>query len=190
MRNTILIIFLTFFSFAQAQKVEKENRTFKNQGQQEDYWAEKLFTEKYIKQNFERFAGKIFMVNENIIKYDNEVLIVNNTEKQLIAIFEKGIFYPSIITGKVKTGISRKQDLDSMLIRNDSLRISNFKELNFLNKSAKAKRFKFWLYLKGMANPTAYFIELTNEKADEKTDTETFINNSKLTFCKRGWIGL
>jgi hypothetical protein len=125
-----------------------------------------------------------------MFKYDDEVLIIFNTDDKLKAVFQKGIFYPEIITGPVLNGSERKQDLESMVIRNDSLRISNFKELNFLSKSPKIKRFKFWLYLKGRANPTAYFIELTNTKATAKTDIESFIKGCKLTFVKRGWLVL
>ena len=39
-----------------------------------------------------------------------------------------------------------------------------------------------------MANPQVYLFELTNEKANEKTDWKSFIKNAKLTFVKEGWI--
>ena len=72
--------------------------------------------------------------------------------------------------------------------RNDSLTISEFEELKFLTKSYTQKRFRFWLFRKGTANPTVCFIELTNDKASSKTDLTTFINGAALTYFKSGWI--
>ena len=76
------------------------------------------------------------------------------------------------------------------MTRTDSLTISDFKELKFLSKSPKYKRYKFWLWHKGFANPTAYFIELTNESATDKTELTDFINGASLTFFHVGWVGI
>jgi hypothetical protein len=75
-----------------------------------------------------------------------------------------------------------------MLFRNDSLRITDFEEVPFLNKSPTIRRFRFWLFTKGFMNPTVYFIELTNENATSKTDIRSFIKDSNLTFFINGWI--
>lgn len=185
--TTIFLITIFFSANCQETKTKEKELTFKNQGEQENYWAKQLFSKKYTKQNYSQFEGNITIVDENTIKYDDEVLLVYNTGNELKKIFEKGIFYPRIITGPVKTGDARKADLESMLIRDDSLIITDFEEQTFLSNSPKVKRFKFWLFMKGAVNPTVYFIELTNESATTETKIESFINGARLTFFVRGW---
>jgi hypothetical protein len=68
------------------------------------------------------------------------------------------------------------------------LTISNLEELPFLSTSAEQKRFRFWLFRQGRANPTVCFIELINKKATSTTDIKTFIDGAELTFYKEGWI--
>ncbi|KGO84672.1 hypothetical protein, partial [Flavobacterium suncheonense] len=179
---TIIILFLIVSISVNAQKKE---RTFKNQGEQEDYWAEKQFEENYYEESYRKFKETIVIIDENTIKYNNEVLILD-VEKKLKPIFEKGIFYPEIITGKVKSGQARKEELDSMLIRNDSMYISNLKEIKSPHP-VTIKRFRFWLSQKGSANPTACLIELTNNTATKNTKLEDFIIGSRITFFKSGW---
>lgn len=183
---TILLIFIFFSANCQETKVKEP--TFETQGEQEDYWAKKLFEKEYKKQEYYKFEGRITVVDEFTIKYDDEILSIYNTKAELKKVFEKGIFYPRIITGPLKSGKPRKIELESMLFRDDSLRITDFEEQIFLNYYPKVKRFKFWLYMKGVANPTVYFIELTNENAKAETDIENFINGSKLTFFVKGWM--
>ena len=97
----------------------------------------------------------------------------------------------------VKSVVKSEVELDTLstmqkvfynMTRTDSLTISDFEELKFLNKSNTQKRFRFWLFRKGTANPTVCFIELTNDKANDKTDFTTFINGAVLTYFKSGWI--
>jgi hypothetical protein len=187
------MLFLIVIITSQAQEVDEypcisRREIFGTQGRQEDRQAKKLIRKGYTKQSYNRYSGAIIIVDEDTFKYDDEVLIVFNTCKDLKPIFQKGIFYPEIITGPVKKGLARQQELDATIFRNDSLRISDFQELKFLRKTPKAKIFRFWLYSKGMFNPTVCFIELTNDSATNKTDIETFVNGSKLTFFKEGWL--
>jgi hypothetical protein len=188
-----IILYLVIIYSSQAQETDEypcvsKREIFGTQGRQEDRLAKKLIRKEYTKQSYNHFSGTITTIDNDTIKYDDEVLMIFNTCKDLKPIFQKGIFYPSIITGPVKKGLARKQELDSMLFRNDSLRISDFAELKFIKKSSKAKFFRFWLYSKGMFNPTVCFIELTNDSATHKTDIGTFVNGSKLTFFKEGWL--
>jgi hypothetical protein len=158
------------------------------QERQEDRQAKIFIRKEYTKQNYNRFAGTITIIDDETYNYDDEVLKVFDTCKDLKKIFQKGIIYPEIFTGPVKMGLERGKELELMIIRNDSLRISNLEELTFLKNTAKTKTFRFWLYAKGIINPTVYFIELSNETANRKTDLTTFINGSKLTFFKSGWL--
>jgi hypothetical protein len=74
------------------------------------------------------------------------------------------------------------------MTRTDSLTIGNFDELKLLNPNYQTKRFLIWIYRKGMANPTEWYFELQNIKANEKTNLTEFIENAELTFIKKGTI--
>jgi hypothetical protein len=165
-----------------------ERQIFGTQGKQEDRQTKKLIRKEYLHQSYDRYSGVITIVDNDTYKYEDEVLMVYNTCPSLKTIFQKGIFYPGIITGTVKKGLDRKQELDSMLFRNDSLTISDLQELRFLRKSPNSRFFRFWLYSKSMFNPTVCVIELTNDSATKKTELVTFIKESKLTFFKEGWL--
>jgi len=101
-RRKAIIIHVSLFLFANAQDIQQ-----------------RMFIP-------DRFNGKIEVVNENTIKYDDEVLMIYTSDKINRKIFKKGIFYPSLITGIVKKGKERTEELKSMLLRNDSLKIVNF----------------------------------------------------------------
>lgn len=192
--NKNLFYFLILLAFfANAQKKE-----FKNQGEQENYWAEQLFEQKYSKQTFEKFNGKITIIDKTNIVFNNKTLEFWDIKPELIQIFIEGIFYPQILIDNEENIIIKSEDELKLLTQNerifynfkriDKLRISNFEELPFLSKSRKVKRFRFWKYSFGSINPQVYFIELTNENANEKTDINLFIKEAKLTFVKDGWI--
>ena len=198
-RNFIItILILTFFS-VDAQTTDNKNqinREFKNQGEQEDYWAEQLFEKEYSKTYFDKFKGDIVIIGNGFI-FGEKTFVITNTTKELKPIFSSGLFYPNIITGDGKPITKSQAELDTLstlqkmfynMSRSDSLTISEFEELKFLTKSYTQKRFRFWLFRKGTANPTVCFIELTNDKASIKTDMTTFINGAALTYFKSGWI--
>jgi len=203
-----LILLLFVFSFCSAQSDSQKPHllrkgapvrpVFNTQGEWEDYQAGKFFEENYERHFYQRFKGTISVLSETAIKYDDKVLEIYNTSASLMPIFKKGIFYANIITGNEPATVAKtKEELHSLppdqkilysLGRTDSTRISNFEELKFLHNSPEIKRFRFWLYRPGMANPQVYFIELTNEQATAQTDMTSFINGATLTFFKAGWI--
>ena len=200
MTRHFLIIMLTLTSISvDAQTTDnKSQREFKNQGEQEDYWAEQLFEREYSKKYFDKFKGNIVINGDGFI-FDDKTFVILNTPKDLKAIFSKGLFYPNIITGDTKSVVKSQAELDTLsaeqkvllnMSRTDSITISDFKELKFLSNSPKYKRFKFWLWQKGFANPTACFIELTNESATDKTDLTNFLIGASLTFFREGWVGV
>ncbi|MVN23551.1 hypothetical protein GO621_18685 [Mucilaginibacter sp. HMF7410] len=202
---TIIVLTLSLFSVhaqtiksktASADNKNQSKKEFKNQGEQEDYSAEQLFEKEYSVKHFDKFKG-VILVNGNNFNYDDQTLQIVNTAKELNGIFSKGLFYPAVITGDIKTVVKSKQELDTLsagqklsyyFTRADSLTISNLEELKFLTKNYTQKRFRFWLFKKGFTNPTVCFIELTNHNATSKTDLTSFINGAALTFFKSGWI--
>jgi hypothetical protein len=44
------------------------------------------------------------------------------------------------------------------------------------------------MFRKGFANPTVYFIELTNKKATDSTPLAEFVQGAELTFVEEGWV--
>lgn len=200
MRQPIPIILLvtiyTFQANAQTKDTFVVRTQFANQGEQEDYWAEKLFYEKYKKENYKRFAGDIIVIDKNHVRFGNKILL-GDFSSEYKSIFTQGIFYPQIITGDSVTPKKSSEEINKMtdgqrvfynMTQNDTLVIGEFEELKFLSKSPTIKRFRYWEYRKWSANPQVYFIELTNTTADKSTDMETFIKGATLTFVKDGWI--
>ncbi len=178
---------------------------FKNQGEQEDYWAKELFVRDYKVEHYKKYNGALF-IKENHYQYGNVILSIS-ANVTLKSILDKGIFYPDIMNQnfRYQPKVLIKIAKDSLKVwkkryskkitkdvnaypKIDSLSIANFKEVNFLENSPKQKRFKFWLFTKGLLNPTYCFIELTNKNANRDTDITLFINGARLTFFQEGWI--
>ena len=167
-------------------------------GQNSKYqFAKGVFKRQYKKQEFEAFNGKVEKIDESTFRYGNKVLNVDTEDMSLMTIFSKGIFHPDIIGGKnTIKGLTRSQ-LDTMSIqnqifhnlsRNDSIRIGAVEELEQLNPNSKTKRFVFWLYQEGMANPTECYFELYNDRGTKNMTFEAFVDGAKLTFYYRGTI--
>lgn len=198
MKNLLYVIIATF-TINMGCKAQEESfsyrSNFANQGEQEDYWAEKLFYEQYKKNIYEKFEGEIIEIDDNNIKFKNKVLngYFSNEYK---LIFTSGLFYPQLLSGNEVTPRKNDEELSKMsntelfryqMTQNDTLSIGEFEELKFLNKTPTIKRFRFWEY-RNWSNPQVYFIELTNENADKTTDLEKFIKGATLTFVKNGWV--
>lgn len=197
MKPHTFILFLTFSILCQSQESTVLKPPFKNQGEQENYWAQELFKKEYKKTTYKVYTEKIERIDISKFTYDNKSFNVSVTNKALELIFTKGILYPQLISGYTTEPRKSKKELDSLtnsqryfyeLKRGDNLTITDLEELTFLTDSPKVKRFCFWLFRPKSANPQVYLFELTNEKATKKTTLKEFIKNSKLTFLKAGWI--
>jgi hypothetical protein len=142
---------------------------FKNTGEQENYWAQKLYENDYKKQKFETYKGDIKIIDDYHICYGQTLLELYNCNLKFKPIFTRGIFYPGILS----TG---------------DLKLSDLEEQPFLSHSVKIKRFKVWFWMPKLANPIVYFFEITNKTATQDTNLSDFIKGSKLTFVKEGWV--
>ena len=211
MRQIATLLLITIFFSSNAQDIggkdsisRKENEQFLRIIEKQEKSATiNLLTNKYSNQIYKRFDGKISILNENTIKYDDKVLIILNTSSELKRIFEIGILYPNVFieTRKndldstliedslvIKIKLSRKESWHSIFNRTDSLTISNFKEQKGFSKSPRERTFEFLLFFKGFANPTEYIIELTNDNATNETNLESFINGARLILVMKGSI--
>jgi hypothetical protein len=173
---------------------------FKNTGEQEDYWAEQIFDRQHERQHYKTYKTPGILAG-NGYQYKNAV-IITDTNSAVKAILTKGIFYPDIIVEAFKYSPRRhlkirllktdtsfiKQESSYIVPQIDSLWLTNFQEVKFLETNSKQRRFRFWLERKGFSNPIIYFMELTNKNATAETDLLSFINGAKLTFFQEGWV--
>ena len=136
---------------------------------------------------YNRFSGTITVISEDAIKYDDELLIILNTETKLKQLFETGILYPAIIRSPAGIKVSTAPADAVNTIKHD-FTIQKLQLVRSKSKSGKIRRFKFVLYQNDIADPAEYFIELRNPKASFKTDIKKFIRGAKLTAIKRGSI--
>jgi len=191
-----IVVALFLFNCKSSVNTVSLKPPFKNQGEHEAYLAQEIFRNEYRKQKFKVYTGKIDWVGKDRLLFEDRTLDIHCSEiKKLI--FEKGLIYPQLLYGYSPEPIKTKEELNLLSdferlryfnSRNDSMGISNLIELHSLNISSKSKRFRFLLWEKGNFNPIVYFFELTNKKADENTDLKLFIEHSKLTFLKDGWV--
>lgn len=206
MKLSILFLFLFLLMGCKSQSdVEVKNPVFKtelkrpfdNQGEQEDYRAQEFFKNEYKKLTYAIYDGPIIEKAATEFIYDHKTFRVLGVNDTLKLIYTKGILYPQLINGYTSVAHKTNKKLDSLTViqryfyelnRGDDLRVSNLEELKFLSDSLTIKRFRFWLFAQKDSNPKVYFFELTNEKAKETTSLKDFIENSKLTFFKAGWI--
>jgi hypothetical protein len=184
MKNLKIILLLILFNNLFAQSTEQKYP-----------FAEEIFQTKYHQMSFEKFKGEIKMIDKHTFRFDEKILQIDQIDEENKLIFLNGIFYPNIITGNAVAQIKSKAEINSLtsqqriiynIIRTDSLYISNFNEIKYLNPDYRTKRFVFWLFKKGTMNPTEYYLELTNEEATKSTSIEDFIKNAVLSFFYKG----
>ena len=191
-----IILLLLIFNCKSSVNTVDLKPPFENQGEHEAYLAQEIFKNEYRKQKYKVYTGKIEWVEKDRLLFEDRTLDINCSDTKKM-IFEKGLIYPQLLYGYSPEPIKTKEELNLLnelershylTSRNDSMAISNIIELHSLNISSKSRRFRFLLWENGRFNPIVYFFELTNKKADKNTDLKLFIEHSKLTFLKDGWV--
>ena len=187
---TLIIILILSIGCSSKTKTEKViaiqktelKPTFKNQGEQEHYWAQEFFKNEYKKQNHYRFNGKIRILNKSIEVDPNGNIITNKNEfrfgkrvikiylndLKFLTIFKNGILYPDLISER-------------------NFSIHDIEELTFLNESPKIRKFIMFVNIPEFIHTQVYLFELKNEFANSTTNWNKFIENSEVTFIKRSW---
>ncbi|MEO8404915.1 MAG: hypothetical protein ABI480_09975 [Chitinophagaceae bacterium] len=173
-----------------SEEKEVEQKDFANQGDWENHEIKQIFKTKYSKQEHQVFEGKI-TTKDNFYQFDKDCIeaFTNNTFK---VIFEKGILYPELIAEWINpdAGIKPKKETSEAKKENsrfkfDSLAISNFEEIKFVDHLPTQRRFRCWVRFQFMFNPILCVVELSNENATEKTDMQTFVKDASLTFFRQ-----
>lgn len=178
---SLLLLLLTFsactaqkrgLTLAIDQEHVKERKDFDTQGEQEDYWARKLFQEHYRYQVHPKFNGTIWvkLVKQmQLVSYDRDTLRLVDVDDAFLPLFTEGTLYPTV------AGMNFHQ-------------ISIIEELKNATNSPKRRRFTFMVFSPFTLNPTKYIFEVKNESASTSTDTKTFMQGAMLTFVKQGWL--
>jgi len=149
------------------------------------------------------FKGLISILDSNTFKYEGNTLFVLNTNSEYKTIFKIGILYPDIfnyLEYDTNTNKSHNEVIDSSVIvlkansswtslfSSDSLKISDFKEVNYSKETPSIKTFHFLLWRKHLLNPTEYLIKLENDSANIETDLNRFLKGSRLIYFSKGSI--
>lgn len=186
MKKLLLLILFT---------INATNTFGQNTNEAKYRFAKEVFNStKYKRGNYPRFQQNIQLVRDSNYQFGEKILNISIENKSYEMLFKKGIFNPDVVFGE-ETTTENKSQLDTLtqdqkiiynLVRNDSLSICCFEELEKLNPNPQTKRFKFSLFRIGVANPTEYYLEFYNKKATKKTSIEEFIENAKMTFYYQG----
>ncbi|MEO7214224.1 hypothetical protein [Mucilaginibacter sp.] len=198
MKKLLLIFHIILFS---AILIHCESAYCQTQGEQEVKWAKELFANSYKPQQYKRYEQPLD-IKGDIYTY-KDVVITVASKPELRTLFNSGLFYPDIFqqSFKYEPPLQIKKDtLAAWRKRNNELKepttpytqlglsILHFEELHYPELAPTRKRFKMMVFYNLGANPTIYFLELTNNKATDKTDTLEFIKGASLTFFKQGWM--
>lgn len=142
--------------------------------------AKEIFEKQYINQEYQRLPKSRIKVENNTVFLEEikSIEFSKDSSETTKLILCNGFLDPCLINGSY------------------NLQISIINELILLNPNPQTKRYSFWIYnsakddlfLSNSVNPHEYYFELHNEKADENTSNEDFINGAKLTFFKSGGI--
>ncbi|MBB4805678.1 hypothetical protein HNP38_000950 [Chryseobacterium defluvii] len=186
MRPRFSIIFcLLLFITAFGQKKETLNA--------KDKAIAEHFKNDYKKKNYKKFAGKI-TVKDNKVQFDDKVMLYDQSDKLTALLLREGLIYPQLLTDyqmdKFLDETEDKTQKRFLKLQKDprtSFDVNNVKlteasELTFLSSNPHVKRFKVLCRDNRISSTLTYFIELTNKNATDKTSTEDFIKNSKLTY--------
>jgi hypothetical protein len=174
----IILLIYAGTAWSQPYKASSSKKTsnkeivpdFKNNAEQEEYYVKKMFKEEYKKQTFNKFVGSKKVVNDHTFQFDNLTINIFYTSADLKTIIAEGFLYPKLLGEE------------------DSLKITDFQELKYVNDKPQYRRFSFWLFRKLLANPQVYYIELTNDKATPGTELREFIKGAQLTYFNPGNI--
>lgn len=131
------------------------------------------------KAQYHRFAGVITVVDKDVIRYDDELLLIYNTDINLMKVFEAGLLYPGMFK---YPGITyQKKDALNAVVHNFTV-----EGCHWINsKSGKIRLFKLVLLQKNSNQSDAYLVELYNPKGTSKGDFNKFVQGAQLKAIKR-----
>ena len=168
----LLILSMTFFPSCQIlTKTEK----YENEGEDEKARIKGYFKENYKPEIHTKYNGKIDLKTVDqidYVDYDSISVKLDPKDKSL-----KNIFLSGLIPGEM---------LNNMYT--DSVYVCCLEELTYLKTKRNRRRFRFLVFQENLMNPSVFLIELTNINSNKKTELNSFIKESELTFIISPWI--
>ncbi|MFD2246146.1 hypothetical protein [Pontibacter ruber] len=146
--------------------VVDEKRTYANQGEYANRLAEQYFSQDLETKKYQKFNGSILkdsLSEYKVVYFDSLRIILDIEDEVYQRVFTEGIINPK------------------HLYHSQSMQICCFEELIHLNKNGNHRRFRLWVFEKGIANPFEYLIELANGKATSQTTLSEFLNKAEVT---------
>jgi|GEM_PF-4259271 len=137
-----------------------------------------LTTHAQHKKAYKKFAGTITVIDQDVIKYDNELLVIYKTDKYLWQVFEVGLLFPEMFKDP---GVAyQKTNAVNNLAHNFTVMGSQW--IN--SKTGKVRLFKFTLLPTDNGKETEYFVELYNPKGTARGDFKNFLKGAQLVSLK------
>lgn len=162
----LIVIAICGCKTAERSGVVGEKRTYANQGEYEAHLAEQYFSQTYENNKYPKFNGNILkdsLSEYNTIYFDSLRVILDIEDVVCQRVFTEGILNPM------------------HLYHSQSMQVCCFEELMLVNKDGNYRRFRFWVFEEGMANPLEYLIELKNADATSQTTLSEFLNKADVT---------
>ncbi len=132
---------------------------------------------------FPKYDGIIVCLNDTI-HFGKSLICTDTKNYQLLSVFTKGLIFPNLVRSASTRGDAKFKMTD--FTDSDTLHIESIHELNIPNQKVGVKSFSFILWRKGLANPSLYLFELTNQVEYSNSSLEKFLPKAKLTafgFC-------
>lgn len=179
-------------------------REYKKYEDQEAYNEKSVFASRYQAKAYSRYDGSISLITVDsfpYVQFDSVRVGFGKDARKFIDIFSSGllsskIIYctqdslcrpptPMLIT-EVATGKVIKPHIGDWY--GNIINVGLIEEPEHLKVSPQKRRFKLWINATyGAYGYNVYFIELTNNKADEYVDINEFVKNASLTFIITPW---
>jgi hypothetical protein len=132
---------------------------------------------------FDKFDGEIIQRGDTF-DYDFSAIKLSDTNPISTMILKSGLINPRLIMSASTDGNYTFSNVDKRAVA--LLSLSNIAELKLGSKEPHTKTFSFLVWRQGLANPSQYLFQLTNNSLEQKVDLESFIKGARLTafgFC-------
>lgn len=166
-----------------------------------------VFEELYTEQSYPKYSGKIdfdTINNSTFIQFDSvRVYLFNGTSKYRY-IFTTGLLSGQMIYCERDSSCIPQAPLVYINSKNGdtlaeeiwgwtghTITVDYFEELSHVKSKPTQRRFKFWVYpykRRFNGGNDIFFLELTNENANESTEINAFIKGAQVTYLKKAWM--
>ncbi|PQJ10820.1 hypothetical protein CJD36_012685 [Flavipsychrobacter stenotrophus] len=180
-------------------------KDFRNDKIAEHMTIASIFSIKNTRVEYPKYTGDIIsdtIGQTTFIQFDSSRIYLYPGAENFKNIFVSGLVSPKMIycildsSCRVPSGV-RAFSVETGLPVNTrrygwsgySFSISSFDLLTNVKSNGNQRRFRFPVHFDGFGNAICiFFLELTNEHANLTTDLNTFIQKSKVTLIKQGWV--